>query len=475
MRMTVGESRVPDPPVQPRPLSRLVLAAYSAPSFSQAFIHGPAVSVLQGIYGKYFGLGLEQIALVVVISRIFDAVTDPVIGVLSDRYRTRHGSRKPWLLVGSAIAIVACWFLYVPAGEVTTFSFLFWYLLASLGWTISEVPYGAWLAELSEDYDERARIASWRGVGRYLGLIAFFGLPLAASPFLGSTEFTPDSLRWSAAFASVAMTAAVLIAVARVPNGVLQQLEDESTLGESVRAVVRNKPLLYFAAMYALAGLANGIPWGLVFFYVDGYLKLGEQFAGLLVISIPIAIVATPVWGWLCRRFGKQQAWAAGCTGCVAVSASLAFISPGPWAAITLTVALLVFNALVVAEWVAGPAILADVVDFGRWRFGADYAGTYFSFYTMVQKINMGIGAGIGLSVAAAFGFDATLETRTPGGIFGLLFAYAWIPAGCFLAAAAMIWRFPINRRRQRAIVRALERRQQRAVFESEPGNEQVT
>ena len=177
-------------------LGRGVLGAYGAPSFAQAFIHGPAISVLQGIYAKFFGLSLQEIAFVILISRIFDAVNDPIVGFLSDRYRARHGTRKPWLLAGSLIAVIACWFLYVPSGEVTMWSFLFWYLLADIGWTVSEVPYSAWLAEISDDYEERARITTWRSMGRFLGLQAFFGLPIALQSITGSTEFTPETLRW---------------------------------------------------------------------------------------------------------------------------------------------------------------------------------------------------------------------------------------------------------------------------------------
>ena len=76
-------------------LGRGVLGAYGAPSFAQAFIHGPAISVLQGIYAKFFGLSLQEIAFVILLSRIFDAVNDPIVGFLSDRYRARHGTRKP--------------------------------------------------------------------------------------------------------------------------------------------------------------------------------------------------------------------------------------------------------------------------------------------------------------------------------------------------------------------------------------------
>ncbi len=436
-----------------------VLAAYGAPAFSQSFLVGPAISVLQGIYAKYFGLGLEQVAVVLFVSRLFNAVSDPVIGHLSDRYRARYGSRKPWLVAGSVLGVVACWFLYVPAGGVTTLSFLCWFLLADIGWSMTEVPYGAWMAELSDDYGERTRLASWRAVGRYLGLLAFFGLPLALEPWLGSSEFTPETLRWAAILAAIALPTAAVVAALVVPDGAPAEAPVVHARRDVVAAVARNRPLWRVATTLAIAGLGNGMGWGLVFFYIDGYLGLGAQFSGLLVLSIPVAIVATPVWGALCLRFGKQQMWTAGYLMAATASLGYAFITPGPWAAAWLAVTLLMLNAVIVVEQVAGPAVIADVVDYGRWRLGADHGGTYFAAWAMITKGTIGLGAAISLAVAGALGFDATAGTQAPGGVLGLLVGMAVLPAACYLTAAVVIWHFPIDRRRQRVLVRALERR----------------
>ena len=449
-------------------LGRGVLGAYGAPSFAQAFIHGPAISILQGIYAKFFGLSLQEIAFVILISRIFDAVNDPIVGFLSDRYRARHGTRKPWLLGDSLIAVIACWFLYVPGGEVTMWSFLFWYLLADIGWTVSEVPYSAWLAEISDDYEERARITTWRSMGRFLGLQAFFGLPLALQSITGSTDFTPETLRWAAALAAVALLGTALVATLVVPNGRLREKSSggntSSSLVDAGRAVAGNRPLLSFTGMFAIGGLGAGIASGLSFFYIDGYLQLGEQLSVVMIISIPISLVATPVWGTLCRRFGKQQAWTVGYVGAGVASLSYYFIGPGENAAPLLITALIVVNALIVVEAVAAPAVLADVVDYGRLRFRHDHAGSYFAFYAMVQKINVGIGAALGLLIAGTFGFDATVTTQSASGRFGLLLAFSLLPAAFLCVAAMWIWRFPIDRRRHAVIIAAIERRAAREI-----------
>jgi len=460
--MTDHEAHASSPPAHPTRLSRLVLGAYAAPGFAQSFLMGPAVSVIQGIYAKHFGLSLEQIALVLMIARIFNGISDPVIGFLSDTSRARFGSRKPWLLGGAVVAVLACWFLYVPAGAVTTLSFLGWFLLADVGWSMSAVPYTAWMAELTDDYGERARIASWRAVGTYLGMLAFFGMPMMAGWFLGSTEFTPETLRWAAIFAAVALPSTALLAATVVPNGSAPGPAPANPFRGVARAVAGNRPLWLFLAMFAIGGLGSGMGWGLVFFYIDGYLHLGAKLSALLVLSIPVAIIAAPTWGVLCRRFGKQKMWAAGYAGASVVSLSYMVIRPGPLAAAMLCVALLCLNAMVVVEGVAAPAVLADIVDYGRWRFNADYGGTYFALFGMVTKINIGIGAAIGLTIAGAFGFDARAATQTGGGLFGLLLAISGLPALCYAIAVVLILRFPINRHRQEVIVRAIERRERR-------------
>ncbi|MGH7462435.1 MAG: MFS transporter, partial [Longimicrobiales bacterium] len=271
-------------------LKRRVLAAYAAPAFSQALIHGPTGAVIQGVYAKQFGLSLQSIALVLFVASIFDAAFNPLIGYSSDRYRVRFGSRKPWLIAGSLIAVVACWFLYAPTPPVTTAYFLFWLLLAYAGWAVSEVPYGAWIAEISTDYNERTRLTTWRAVSTYLGAMAFFAIPFL--PFFTSTEFTAESLRWTAILAAIALPTFAVIAVMIVPNGAASAPRRTENSQNAWRGILGNRPLLVFALMFALIGLASGVSYGVLFFYVDAYLRQGHALAGLFLLTLPVGALA---------------------------------------------------------------------------------------------------------------------------------------------------------------------------------------
>lgn len=437
-------------------LTRIVLAAYAAPAFSQALIHGPVGTVIQGIYGRDFGVALPAIAFALVVSRVFDAITDPLIGYLSDRYRTRWGHRKPWLIVGSLIAVVACWYLYVPPESVTGGYFLFWFLVAYVGWTLSEIPYRAWMADLSDDYQERTRIAAWRTFARYLGFIAFYGIPLL--PLFETTEFTPETLRVTAILAAVALPTTALLAAWLVPQGGAQAGVAGPSLRAVLPAIVRNRPLLIFLATFATGGLATGCAFGLLFFFVDSHLQLGATLALLFVLGAPIGAAVMPFWVWLANRLGKERSWAIAYT-CSALFLLLHLLVPaGPGGEALLIILFVLVFSVSSAGVVIPASLLADIVDYGKWKFRGDFAGTYYSLQTMVEKGVEGLGVALGLFVVSAFGFDPQRETQTDQGTLGLLIGFPILPAVLTLLTVPIIWRFPIDRRRQRIIVKRLER-----------------
>ena len=113
--------------------------AYAAPSVALALLLGP-LGLLPVIYAKYFGLALTTLATVMLVARIFDAVTDPLIAHYSDLYRRKHGTRKPFILVGGVGCMFSMYFLCVPIGEVTIAYFAFWYFVYYLFHTIYRSP-----------------------------------------------------------------------------------------------------------------------------------------------------------------------------------------------------------------------------------------------------------------------------------------------------------------------------------------------
>ena len=100
---------------------------YALPTSSAGCLLAP-MAIVQGVYAKHYGLSLEGLALVFLCSRVFDAITDPLIGYLSDRYYQRTGTRKPFMLAGGVLFVVSAYFLYIPPTTPSLLYFFFWFI-----------------------------------------------------------------------------------------------------------------------------------------------------------------------------------------------------------------------------------------------------------------------------------------------------------------------------------------------------------
>ena len=116
--------------------------AYAVPTIGVLCLWGP-ISMVQGIYAKYFGLSLSVIASIILIARLFDAISDPIIGKVTDNYYLRKGTRKPFIRVGGMLLIVSAYFLYVPVDFLYQASkeiyFLCSFIAFYLGYTLIEI------------------------------------------------------------------------------------------------------------------------------------------------------------------------------------------------------------------------------------------------------------------------------------------------------------------------------------------------
>ncbi|MGB0219079.1 MAG: MFS transporter [Sinimarinibacterium flocculans] len=436
--------------------TRGLLLTFSLPAIMQGFTHTAAGQVLPGIYAKHFGLSLGALGVAVLVCKIFDAVTDPVIGVWSDHTRRRSGSRKPWVLGGALFTAVALWLLLRPPPDVTIFYFTALYLAVYAGWTVTEIPYRAWSLELTSDYTGRTQVAVWLFAMALLGAVLVFLVPMA-SKALGlapTQEITPQTLALCALLIAFGLPAFALIAVLRVPAGEFVAEPQRESWRELLRSVVRNRPLLYLNAVFLLQSLAAGMTNGVAFLFIDVHLGLGEKVAALLLITVPIAVLSAPVWGWLCNRYEKHRTWAVALAAGAVASGLLGLVPPGEGGFVPLIALLLLNFFFGAASGVAMPALLGDVVDYGRLEYGRDRAGVYYSFYTLIQKAVTGAGMGLGLVLLDLFGFRAQGGEQTATAVFGIQFAYAFLPCLIGLLAVPLMWRFPIGRA-QHAEIRA--------------------
>lgn len=471
---------VPNRPVQGHtPLSSTTGVAYASPVIASMLIIG-ALAVVQGIYATYFGLPLATIATVILLARIFDAVTDPLIGFCADRYYQRHGSYKPFIIAGAFLLLLGSYFLYIPASEsalqsaaaggepvvISAGYFLVWYLLLYLGATLFEIPHLAWGRELSPDPQSRVRIYGWRTVALYLGSLLFYALPLM--PLIGEGEFTPGALRWVVVLGVVLLLVLLTVSMLTTPNG-QGPMPAISHNPSSVSLVCRlrqltfelssNRPLLFLivALVSSLVPIA-GMWFTLLFIFVDSYLQLGGEFARASSLSLLVGIAMVPLWAGLSRRWGKQAAVVTSLLIGAAGLAITGLLEPGgSGPVLLLTVMVLCYGMSFTAMSVLVPPLLTDVIDYSRWKFGQDRAATYFSLYMMMNKAAVAGGGALGLAMASAVGFAPGASSHSEEAITGLRWAIAWLPALLVLGSAALFTRLPLNARRQAIVQRRLQ------------------
>ncbi|WP_116810886.1 MFS transporter [Steroidobacter cummioxidans] len=430
--------------------------AYAAPVMGSYFFYIPMWSILPGIYATYFGLTLTSVAGVLLSIRLFDGVSDLTVGYLSDRHRAAGGSRKPWVIVGGIGAIVACYFLFTPPAPTTTTYYLICSLAYFLAFAVSEIPHLTWGSELTLNYQVRARVYGARNVLSKVGISAFYALPLL--PIFSSAAYTPDVLRVAVLVGAVVTVPGLMWALFGAPAGVPIQAVREDSVRLLLQSIVHNKPLLLYFAAVSCGALCYGMWFGLVYIYLDSYLRMGEQVAIIFLLATVASILTTPLWLKLIQRTSKATTWAVGVAlfGCQLLGTL--WIAPGdPWWMALLVVFLA--NLCFTANDVAAVSSMGDIVDYGKLKFGVDRGATYFAILNLLFKVSLGIGGGLALGIAGEFGFRTEDAIHSASAIWGLQLGFIVLPACCALVCLLLVLRTPIDRQRHRTIQRRLESR----------------
>jgi len=418
-------------------------------------MYGPISSILPTIYAKYYGLDLAFIGMVLLVSRVFDAVTDPVIGYLSDKTTSPIGQRKPWMIVGFTLVLFAIYRLYVPPVDVQPMHFMVWFILLYLFLTIAEIPYAAWQAEITRDYRVRSKVVAYRAVFAGAGGLLFAVSPML--PMFSTHEMTPEVLKVLAIVIVVLLPIAVLIAVFYAPVGKPVATKASGTFISLLRGLAKNRPFLIFIVSYMFTGLAAGMQQIMGFLYFDTYLGIGDRFP-VILLSMSIAqLAAVPVWLWLANKIGKHRAFAVGNVLSVIFSIGIIFLKPGPDVFPAFMAIWICMMFCFSAVQVIPAAIMGDIVDYDTLKSGSNRAGQYFAVFTMAVKFNLGVGGGLAFFLVDGFGYDvaATLHDRTS--IIGIWIAISFLPSLFYLISSVIMWQFPIDERRHGIIRRRIE------------------
>ena len=437
------------PPPSDR-LGRAVLLAYGLPGLPLAALLLPLYVTLPAFYAVDLGLGFFAVGVVLLLARLWDVVTDPLIGSLSDRLTTRFGRRRPWLLAGAPLVMVSAAFLFLPGPGASSGGLLAWTMALYLGATMILLPYTAWGAELSSDYDERSRIAGWREGLVVVGTLLAAGLPAVVG---AERAAALEVIAWSL---WIVLPVCLIIAVRFVPDGRPGPQRRLAWL-QGLRVVWRNGPFRRLIAAYFLNGIANGLPATLFLLYVERVLEAPDWSGILLFTYFLCGIAAIPLWLRLSRRWGKHRTWVGAMLWAALVFAFVPLLGPGDqlW-----FLAVCVLTGVSLGADLTLPASMqADVVDLDSLHSRQSRAGLYFALWGVATKLALALAVGIAFPLLELAGLEPGGESATPFGLFTLAALYSLLPAVIKLGSIALVAGYPITAARQRRIRRLIEAR----------------
>jgi GPH family glycoside/pentoside/hexuronide:cation symporter len=422
------------------------LAAYAAPALPLGMLYFPVYVYLPPFYAAR-GVDLAVLGAILLGARLLDAVTDPGMGVLSDRLHTRWGRRRPWLALACIPILISAWALFVPPEAPSALYAGGWLVALTLAWTMAMTPYYAWGAEMATGYAERSRVTSWRESAGLAGAL------LAAVLYAGAA---PAEGLWRIALAlTLLLPLATIWAVMRAPEP-----RDWSTrrlpLREAAATALANRPFLRLLLAYFLNGAANGLPAALFLFFVEHRIGAPELAGPLLALYFFAAILGAPVWVALAARFPKHRVWCGAMIYASAIFACALALGTGDTTAFAVIAGL--SGLALGADLALPPAMQADVVDADTAATGEQRTGAYFAVWSVATKAALALSGGAALAILGGVGFEAAAgAVNTEAALWTLTLLYAGAPVVLKLLAVTLVWGFPIDGARQEALRARIE------------------
>jgi glycoside/pentoside/hexuronide:cation symporter, GPH family len=441
------------------PTARLV--AFSALAMPVAAVQLPLGVYLPSIFAQHYGLPLSVLGMIFLAEKIWGTLADPIIGALSDRTRNRFGRRRSWILLGGAVFGLSGLFLFFPRADVSPLYLSAVLFLFYLGLSMIQIPFFAWSGELSRDYDERTRVATYQAVAASAALLLTSIVPT----IIDQLRPNDAALKLNAMGALVLCTLAVALAltlaafpeprVAEHPNA-----RPSFGLGRAVRLILTNGLLMRVLASDFAVMLGQSIRGALFVFFVAVYMDLPRWASGLFLLQFVFGIAAGPLWMVIGYRLGKHRAAILGELLQVFINLGLLLVAPGR---APLLLALTIAQGLAQGSGnLMLRSMVADVADRHRLQSGEDRTGLFFSVFSISMKAAMAAAIGIALPLVAWLGFDPKNVHNSPQALHGLLLVFALGPAIAHLISAALLNGFPLDAAAHAAIRRELDERDAR-------------
>jgi len=423
-------------------------------------------------YTDVYGIDPALIGIMFIVTKVVDAISDPVMGLVADRTNTRWGKFRPYLLWG-AIPYGLLGYAMFAGPEFSDSGKLAYayvtYTLMMLAYTVINVPYSALMGVISPSSQERTSVSTYRFFCAFLAalLIGTFVTPLKT--ILGG-EDEAMGFRLTMALFAVISVALFWVTFATTRERV-KPLEQKSDIRLDFKAVMANGPwlVLFIAAVVTLMNVA--VRAGSIMFYFKYYVGddgtpiflIFDKTAVFMSSGMIAMILGIACTRWLADRWDKRNLLITLSMLNAASMAAFMFIPPDEY----LTMAIV--NALGAALIGPTPALVwsmyADTADYGEWKTGRRTTGLVFSALQFAQKFGLAVGAGMSGFILSMFGFVAN-QDQTDLSIMGIRLMFCIFPASLAVLGTIAIFFYPLRDTQVRQIEHELKERHARSAGE---------
>jgi GPH family glycoside/pentoside/hexuronide:cation symporter len=455
--------------------------AYGAGDLGPAIAAGIGGFFLLIFFTNVAGIPAGLAGSILLIGKIWDAVNDPMVGVLTDKTNSRRwGRRLPWLLYGAfpfGIFFFLQWTVPRFSADPTTQMWgLFWYYvvigaISQVFYTVVNLPYTAMTPELTQDYDERTSLNSFRFIFSIGGSI--FSLILAQIVFSTISDrqhqyfvlalicavISTLSLYWCVYGTRDRILAfeAKRTAVAEPPALPIQ---------EQFKIVFTNRPFLFVIGIYLFSWLAVQVEASIIPYFVVNCLQLKEAQVPTVLIGVQgTAILMLLFWSNFSKKIGKKAVYFMGISLWILAAIGLFFLQPGQ---LGLMFGLAVITGMGVSTAYLIPwSMMPDVIELDELNTGQRREGIFYGFMVLLQKFGLAFGLFLVGNALQASGFKEAaagqaLPTQPDSALFAIRLAASVLPVLFLIGGLALAYFYPITREIHAEILLKLKERQNR-------------
>jgi len=422
------------------------ILAFGSVQLPLGMIGLPIAIYLAPLYSGQMQLALQLIGISLILARLSDFITDPIIGIISDRWRPKIGRRRVWLIFGSVTMMAGVYLLFRPSPGIDITYFLAAVALVYLGYTMLLLPYHAWAAELSEDYHVRTRISSVSQAFSIAGLITSTLIPAYVQMQPGMTSADVMSALSVVIITLLPLCAALAFFFVPEPEAPIRKAPFSIT--KAMKMLGSNRAFLQVTLLVLVATVGEVFRQTITVFFARDVVGV-PNIGVIYFLYFLAALLVVPGWVWLAKRIEKHRALALALVIVAATNALMFFVPKG--GVYVFTALFILKGACYGAVLMLPHAMIADTTDIDTADTLDRQQGLFYAVTAMVQKMGYAAGSGLPLLLLGSVGYVSAGESRAEP-LLALTISYSVIPAVLVLIAAYMAWHYTLTEARHRDI-----------------------